>query len=155
MTLLMGLIGLTLAFASPAYAETVEASTVPAVVSEMNAETEYVYQGDRFRDPFLPLAGQGALELPPMSQDDLVFKASDMELKGIIGSRTGRMGLLRSGGGGIYVVKDGKILDSKRKAVKGFVGIVKEKSLVLIGPNNQVTELKLKKESDARTSAAR
>ena len=52
--------------------------------------------------------------------------------------------MLRASAGNSFMVKDGKILDGKRKPVKGYVGIVKEKSLVMIGPNNQVTELKLK-----------
>lgn len=153
--LIIGFIGFLPVTVAAVCAETVDGSTVPAVVSEVKAEPEYAYQADRFRDPFVPLAGQGAMDLPPISQDEQIFKANEMELKGIIGSRTGRMALLRSAGGGIYVVKEGKILDSKRKPVNGFVGIVKEKSLVLIGPNNQVTELKLTKESDSKTSAAR
>ncbi|HRY30758.1 MAG TPA: hypothetical protein P5079_12070 [Elusimicrobiota bacterium] len=119
----------------------------PATFSEKRAIADsYVYKGGR--DPFLPLAGQGTAWTAPtaLSQEAEEFNVSSLELKGILTTRTGRWAVLKTTGGGSYLVKDGKIQDSKRKPLKGYVGIVKEKSLVVIGPNNQVTELKLKKD---------
>jgi hypothetical protein len=73
-----------------------------------------------------------------------------MELKGILRSRTGRWAMMTGASGERYVVENGKIHDAKKKPVEGYVGIIKEKTLVIIGPNNQVTELKLKKDQEGQ-----
>jgi len=122
----------------------------PAVaVSTAAAVQDYVYRGDKFRDPFIPLAGAGMMDIPTRYiYQEGEFDPTTIELKGILRTKTGRMALLRTNSGGIYIVKDGKILDYKRKAVAGYVGIVKEKSLVMIGPNNAVTELRWKSDEE-------
>ncbi|MGQ0644022.1 MAG: hypothetical protein ACT4O3_00825 [Elusimicrobiota bacterium] len=104
----------------------------------------YVYQGDRFRDPFIALAGQGFVEMAATPTEEGEFDPNAVELKGIIRGPGGRMALLRTPGGAPFIVKEGKIFNTKKKAVQGYVGIVKEKSLVMIGPNNKLTELSLK-----------
>lgn len=110
-------------------------------------EAVYSYKGDQFRDPFIPLAGESIVltARPTRSTENEKFNPSGLELKGIIKAPLGRWGVLRSISGEAYMVQNGKIYDSKRKAIDGYVGIVKEESLVVMGPNNQVTELKLKK----------
>lgn len=101
------------------------------------------------RDPFIPLTGAGLSEFSGVEKEPGAFNPASVELKGILKTKTGRWAVLRgSGRADMYIVENGKIRDSKRKAVDGFVGIVKEKSLVLIDRNNQVTELKLKKDQE-------
>lgn len=112
-----------------------QASTTPVVV-------DYVYKGDQFRDPFIPLTG-GKLEAF-RGEPGAAFNPAGAELKGIVRSPTGRWAVLRTTDGAIYLVENGKIINSRRQVEKGYMGLVKEKALVVIGPNNEATEFKLK-----------
>jgi hypothetical protein len=121
-----------------------------AAPTETPAEPEYVYSGTS-RDPFIPLAGGNvALNIPTSEREPGAFNPTGLDLKGLTRSRTGRWAVLVAPTGDQYIVENGKILDGKRKPVEGYVGIIKEKSLVLIGPNNQVTELKLKRDQEKK-----
>jgi hypothetical protein len=138
--------------AAAVLAGALRAAVEPAAPAPKDADDVYVYKGGR--DPFLPLTGpgMGGLDVPRASGEEVDgFNPASLELKGILQTRTGRWAVLRHPGANTsFLVKDGRIEDSKRKAVTGFVGIVKEKSLVIIGPNNQVTELKLQKDPEER-----
>jgi hypothetical protein len=113
------------------------------------AQEPPVYEYKPSRDPFIPLTGQGAGSWSSAATtEEEAFNPASLELKGILKTKSGRWAMLRGTTGSSFLVIDGKIQDAKRKSVKGYVGIVKEKSLVIIGPNNQVTELKLKAEDN-------
>jgi hypothetical protein len=118
-----------------------------APVATPEEESVYVYQPKSRRDPFLPLAGSEALSggSGEVDHGSGVFDIKSVALTGILKTPTGRWAVLRSPEGGSYLVKNGKIYNFKHKQVEGYVGIVKEKSLVIIDSQNQVTELKLKK----------
>lgn len=128
-------------------------SASPAVsVSTPPAAPAYVYRGDRFRDPFVPLVGAPgvAFDVPhPAAEPLSPFNPAGAELKGILKTSTGRWAVLRTSDGVTYMVQNGKIFDPKRKPVDGFQGIVKEKTVVLLGPKNQEIEVRLKKDMDA------
>jgi hypothetical protein len=124
----------------------VKVSTETAKSPEPPAEPEYIYSGTS-RDPFIPLAGGSiAANISASVKEPGAFNPGGLDLKGLTRSRTGRWAVLVANTGDQYIVENGKIIDSKRKPVQGYVGIIKEKSLVLIGPNNQVTELRLKRD---------
>ena len=132
----------------------VSSSGSPSVVavSTPPAAPAYVYRGDRFRDPFVPLVGApgAGFDVPRPSAEPLSpFNPAGAELKGILKSPTGRWAVIRTSDGVAYLVQNGKIFDPKRKAVDGFQGIVKEKSVVILGPKNQEVEIRLKKDVDA------
>ncbi len=152
-TLLAAGLGLSAraARAESAVATPVTPSTAPASSTE---DPVYVYNASS-RDPFIPLSGGPAAEVGTSSPEKEAgaFNPTSVELKGIIRTLTGRWAILAGNGGERYVVENGKLLDPKKKAVEGYVGIIKEKSLVLIGPNNQVTELKLKRDQTAEDLA--
>jgi hypothetical protein len=115
-------------------------------------QEEYVYKGEKTRDPFVPLQGQAGWDLSRTSSAEPEdFNPSGVELKGIIQTKNARLAVLKTPTGSSFLVKNGKIQDAKRQVVEGYVGIVKERSLVVIGPNNQVTELKLKKDKETPT----
>ncbi|MBI4395836.1 MAG: hypothetical protein HY548_01990 [Elusimicrobia bacterium] len=142
------ILGILSLWAASAGAET----PPPASEAAGTGEPGYVYKADKMRDPFIPLVGQGMAEfVPASSSTEGDFSPETVELKGMLKTKSGRWAVLRATGGATFLVKEGKILDSKRKAVVGYVGIVKEKSLVLIGPDNKVTELKLKKDMEPNT----
>lgn len=130
-------------------AEDVAVSTAAAT----DEEPVYLFNAPS-RDPFVPLAGGSAMDLSGPSTPDRepgAFNPSSLELKGILRTRMGRWAMLSGPGGDRYVVENGKIHDAKKKPIEGYVGIIKEKTLVLIGPNNQVTELKLKRDQEEET----
>jgi hypothetical protein len=128
-------------------ATAVSASTAPAAAQAPD-EPVYVYNSAG-RDPFIPLSGGPAADMGSQDKEVGAFNPTSVELKGILRTLTGRWAVLSGNGGERYVVENGKLLDPKKKAVEGYVGIIKEKTLVLIGPNNQVTELKLKRDQTA------
>jgi len=118
------------------------------------AGNAYSYQGDELRDPFIPLVGQELARTVKTQKDEKKgFQPELLEIKGIIAGKATRLAVLKSPAGITYYVKNGRIKNAKKETVEGFVGIVKEKSLVLIGPNNEVVELVMKKGKEEKTSA--
>jgi hypothetical protein len=111
---------------------------------------EYVYTPS-VRDPFLPLSGGTAARINLSAAEGApkeAFNPATVELKGILRTPTARFATLVSTTGERYIVENGKVMDAKRKPIEGIVGIIKEKSLVLIGRDNQVTELRMKRNQD-------
>jgi hypothetical protein len=129
--------------------DAVEGAPAEVAVSSAPVEPAYVYHGDRLRDPFIPLTGAGRSVVMDSPAATGTFNPTNVELKGILQTRTGRWAILRSSDGGTFIVQNGKVHDSKRKPVEGYVAIVKEKAISLMGPNNQTVELSLKKEGDS------
>lgn len=100
----------------------------------------YVYFGDRYRDPFIPLNGdfhtdQSALERPP--------QVASLVLKGIVQDAKGRMALLTSGVSS-YILKGGRLYDGRNRMVKKIAGVIKTESVVLIGADRTVREIRTK-----------
>ena len=117
-------------------------SAPAAAVSTESAPTykNYTYYGDRYRDPFIPLNGdirsdQQALDRPP--------PIASLALKGIVQDAKGRMALLSSGVNS-YILKGGRLYDGRNKLVKKIAGVIKTDSVVIIGADRTVRELKTK-----------
>ncbi|MBL8024042.1 MAG: hypothetical protein JNK54_07165 [Elusimicrobia bacterium] len=127
-------------------------SSTTIAVSTPPVAPGYVYQGDRFRDPFIPLVGADTGRYEALPSNELLppFNAIGADLKGILKATTGRWAVLRTVDGVTYLVKNGKVFDPKRKEVEGYQGIVKEKSLVILGPKNEEVILNLKKEAEEK-----
>ncbi|OGR91635.1 MAG: hypothetical protein A2992_02155 [Elusimicrobia bacterium RIFCSPLOWO2_01_FULL_59_12] len=97
----------------------------------------YAYQGDRYRDPFVPLAGEfrdQGTDRPP--------QISSLLLKGIIQDGKSRMALLTTGVSS-YILRGGRLYDGRNHLMKGISGIVKSNSVVLMGSDRTVRELKV------------
>ena len=147
----------TMAIFGPVLARAVDVANpgTPAATGAEGAsapeEPAYVFKGDRIRDPFLPLTGGSAvsMEMTATRTDWGAFNPTGAELKGILKTPTGRWAVLRTSDGAVYMVQNGKIYDPKRKVVDGYQGIVKERTLVILGPKNEEMELHLKKDEDA------
>lgn len=100
----------------------------------------YSYYGDRYRDPFIPLTGdfrvdQSGLERPP--------QIASLLLKGIVQDARGRMALLTSGANS-YILKGGRLYDGRNRMVKKIAGVIKTESVVIIGADRTVREIKTK-----------
>ena len=99
----------------------------------------YTYYGDRYRDPFVPLVG----EIRSDSGQDRPPQIGSLLLKGIIRDAKSRMALLTSGVNS-YILRGGRLYDGRNRMVKGISGIVKVGSVILIGSDRTVRELKEK-----------
>src|SRR5579864_7150303 len=111
-----------------------------AAATQTSSYKSYVYFGDRYRDPFIPLnsdfrTDQSALERPP--------QVASLSLKGIVQDAKGRMALLTSGITS-YILKGGRLYDGRNRMVKKIAGVIKTDSVVLIGADRTVREIKTK-----------
>ncbi len=100
----------------------------------------YVYYGDRYRDPFIPLNGDIRSDLTANERPPQV---SSLVLKGIVQDAKGRMALLNSGLNS-YILKGGRLYDGRNRMVKKIAGVIKTDSVVIIGSDRTVVELKTK-----------
>jgi hypothetical protein len=111
--------------ASPAAAT--PATQTPAYLS-------YIYEGDKYRDPFIPLNGTRGDDTDPAPQ------ISALILKGLMRDEAGRIALLVSGSRS-YILRGGRLYDGRNKPVKGIKGVIKTETVVLIGSDRVVREI--------------
>ena len=76
-----------------------------------------------------------ALERPP--------QIASLMLKGIVQDARGRMALLTSGVNS-YILKGGRLYDGRNRMVKKIAGVIKTESVVLIGADRTVREIRTK-----------
>jgi hypothetical protein len=116
-------------------------SAVPmASTSTASSYKNYTYYGDRYRDPFVPLNGDIRSDLDAMDRPP---QLSALQLKGIVQDAKGRMALLTSGVNS-YILNGGRLYDGRNRMVKKIAGIIKTDSVVIIGSDRTVRELKSK-----------
>lgn len=112
----------------------------PLVAPQKLPIVSYEYQGDRYRDPFIPLGGRAA----GTGRGELIIpQLGALALKGIIADQQKKVALI-VGGGGVFVLKDGKLYDNRNRLIRGISGVVKDRSVILTGPDRTVRELALK-----------
>ncbi|MCX5791818.1 MAG: hypothetical protein NTY45_06305 [Elusimicrobia bacterium] len=131
------------AAAQPAAAQ-VAASTAAVTVDE-------IYQPVNLRDPLLPSSVYGDSKgkaRPGGAQPAVVsatFTVYGLALTGIMEDSRGRQALLRdTATGGLYTLKGGRLLDSKKKAVPGVSGVVKGRQVVLMTEDKKIHQLTLR-----------
>jgi hypothetical protein len=113
----------------------------PAAAATMESASyrNYTYYADRYRDPFVALTGDirsdPSLDRPP--------QIASLMLKGIVQDSRGRMALLTSGVSS-YILKGGRLYDGRNRMVKKIAGVIKTESVVLIGADRTVREVKTK-----------
>jgi hypothetical protein len=143
--LLAGIAGTPLYSAAPVGVPTTVQVQVPGIKPATAASAEatsyktYTYYADRYRDPFVPLTGEfrndQALDRPP--------QIASLMLKGIVQDSRGRMALLTSGINS-YILKGGRLYDGRNRMVKKIAGVIKTESVVLIGADRTVREIRTK-----------
>ena len=121
---------------------------------EVKPETpRYVYPYASMRDPFTPLAGGAASVGSSASQDMSNGDLGNLELKGILRDRKGKVAMISASDGEFFVLRSGRIYDKKNRIVSGISGIIKENSVVLISQNRTVTELSLRNKDNGGTAS--
>jgi len=114
------------------------APTAAAPAGTQPAYKAYDYLGEKFRDPFVPLLGDGrAMD----SSADIPPPIASLSLKGIVEDKNGRVALLASGASS-YVLRGGRLYDGRNRMVKKISGVVKADSVVMIGADRTVRELR-------------
>jgi len=125
-------------------------SRVPGTAAAVNISTpapapapsylSYTFYGDRYRDPFVPLIGG---DIRNDSLYDRPPQVATLVLKGIVQDANGRVALLTSGLNS-YILRSGHLYDGRNRVVKKITGVIKTDSVVLIGPDRTVRELRTK-----------
>ncbi len=131
------------AAAQPAAAQ-VAVATAAVTVDE-------IYKPVNLRDPLLPSSVYGDSKgkaRPSGAQPAVVsatFTVYGLALTGIMEDSRGRQALLRdTATGGLYTLKGGRLLDSKKKAVPGVSGVVKGRQVVLMTEDKKIHQLTLR-----------
>jgi hypothetical protein len=115
---------------------------------------KYFYPYTQKRDPFTALIGNTSRD-STSSEDLSIHELPNLELKGILRDRKGKMAMITSRDGGTFLLRAGKIYDRKNRVIPGISGMIKEKSVILISKDQQdqkVTELNLKNIDETKTS---
>ena len=105
----------------------------------------YVYQGDTFRDPFVP-AGVASTYSP-----QAVFDPARAKVRGIIFGGRYRSAVITVGEAGTYFVTGSRIFDVMGKNVPEFSARIFDDRVVIKGEADTVFELKLRDEEEEET----
>ncbi len=142
----LGITGSLFLSAGVAWSDTPAKMAVPAVTPKVDSTTaplpaykRYAYYGDRYRDPFIPLTGEFRIDQGADRPPQIV----SLILKGIVQDARGRMALLTSGANS-YILKGGRLYDGRNRMVKKIAGVIKTESVVIIGADRTVREIKTK-----------
>ena len=118
------------------------ASNVQAIENKIQETPKekplYVYQGDKFRDPFVP-AG-----VTSNYQPDAIFDTKRVSVKAIIFSPSMKSAVLSVGGTMSYFIKDERIFDVMGKNVPGYTAKIYESKVVLTGEADEIFEYKIR-----------
>ena len=125
-----------LAAQTPAGGATAAPDTQP---KEVPSYTTYNYYGEKYRDPFVPLIGETRSD----QTSDRPPAIASLMLKGIVQDNNGRLALLASGVNS-YILRGGRFYDGRNKMVKGLSGVIKTDSVVIIGSDRTIREIRTK-----------
>lgn len=102
---------------------------------------KYFYRGDKYRDPFISLSGEGIIY--SSIEEIQIPNLSSLKLKGVFDDGKYKMALI-AGGGVTYMLKDSLLYDSRSRLIKGFSGIVKADRVILTASDKTTKELILR-----------
>ncbi len=132
--------------AAPAAAQ-VAVSTPPVTVDE-------AYHPANGRDPMVAsaiygdLTGRGSLPVKGGKQGAVVaestFSVYALELVGVMEDSGGRQALLKDAAGNVYILRGGRLIDSRKKAVRGVSGVIKGKQVTLMTEDKKVCHLNMR-----------
>ena len=102
----------------------------------------YRYKGDKYKDPFVPLTGEG-FSVSGVSEDVVVPNIGNLTLKGIFSEGSSKMALIYSGGVN-YILKGSRLYDNRQRLVNGISGVIKTDSVLMIAPDKTTKEIRLR-----------
>jgi hypothetical protein len=123
---------------TPPMARTAAATDVAV---QKKTDAQYAYGGERYRDPFVSLAGEA---VQSTGTDELVTpNVSALTLKGIFNDGKQSIAIV-SAGVNSYTLKGSRLYDNRNRLIKGITGVVRKESVLLIAPDKTTKELKLR-----------
>ncbi len=136
--------------AAPVCAQVAVSTAAPVTV-------EQAYRPVNGRDPLVPATvygdqkapGRASAPRPAAGVAVSSFSVYGLTLTGILEDSRGRQALLRDASGAVYMLKAGKLIDSKKKTVPGVSGVVKGKQVVLMTEDKKVCHLNLRENEQA------
>lgn len=133
--------------APPASATVPQPPAVPSQTAkpQVAKKITYVYQGHRFRDPFIPLTG-GLVKSAKLAEKLTVTSLRSFSVKGIIEDEKEKIALLSAPGGKNYVLKEGNLIDSEGKAVPEIKGKIEKNKVIFFLADTKV-ELNITEEN--------
>lgn len=105
----------------------------------------YVYQGHRFRDPFVPLTG-GLATSKKLSEKLTATNLRSFSVKGIIEDEKGKIVLLTAPGGKNYILKEGKLVNAEGKIIPEVKGNIEKNKIIFLTADGKV-ELNITEET--------
>jgi len=117
--------------------------TVPTPVAvEPKEKPLYVYNGDHYRDIFMPVGASASY------QAEGLFDPQKSSVHGIIFSPRYKAAVLTVMGSGTYFVKGGQIFDIMGKQVKGYSVKVLADRVIILSESDNTFEIKLKNDAE-------
>jgi hypothetical protein len=114
-------------------------STPDSSSKEVPFYMTYNYYGEKYRDPFVPLIGEARSD----QTTDRPPAIASLILKGIVQDSNGRMALI-TGGVSSYILRGGRLYNDRNHVVKGLSGVIKTDSVVIIGSDRTIREIRAK-----------
>ncbi|MBU0951573.1 MAG: hypothetical protein KKH91_01915 [Elusimicrobia bacterium] len=133
--LFFALLSIALAYGCGKKAAVVQETEPPKprqiVIPTKQAEEIYRYSGEIYRDPFAPLTEKRMISASLQASGEAEKpNIGILDLKGISIDRNARMAIL-SGPMGSYILKNGKLFDSRNRLIRGITGSIEGKSVTL------------------------
>ncbi|OGS21560.1 MAG: hypothetical protein A3J83_06945 [Elusimicrobia bacterium RIFOXYA2_FULL_40_6] len=101
------------------------------VIPEKKAEEIYRYGGEIYRDPFAALTEKRMISASLQATGEAEKpNIGILDLRGIITDKNSRMAIL-SGPMGSYILKNGRLFDSRNRLVRGVSGSIYGRSVTL------------------------
>ena len=133
--IISGFWGLLVSFQGlPGHAAGLDAGPATPPAAPPPSYLSYVYEGDRYRDPFISLNGDHGTD------NEHAPQIGSLILKGIVKDKTSRVALLTSGASS-YILRGGRLYDSRNRPLKGMTGVIKAESVIIVGSDRTVREI--------------
>ncbi|OGS36416.1 MAG: hypothetical protein A2506_08195 [Elusimicrobia bacterium RIFOXYD12_FULL_66_9] len=132
-------------FALAAAAAPVSPAAPAAATSLIGASTHTIsslYTGDRVRDPFLPASMGGSAPMRAVDEDaePVATDIHSLQLRGLLKDRSSDFAIFGSDTGQTYLLRAGRLFDSRNKRVPGVTGRIqlKQKRVELVTADKDV-----------------
>jgi len=116
------------------------------ILQQAPQESErYVYRGDTYRDPFIPITSEDFFQRSPdgvMAPD-----IHELLLQGIIRDGNQSIALLKSGSNS-YTLLNGRVYDSRQRLIEGMKGFIESESVVITAPDGTRREIMLRQKNN-------
>lgn len=112
----------------------------PRPPREKKETLKYAYAGEKFRDPFVALMSETT---QTNANSAAAPSLGALTLKGIFDDGRQMVAMI-SGNGSTYFLRDKRLYDNRQRMIRGYTGIIRTDSVLMIAPDRTTKELKLR-----------